>query len=358
MDPIQSWLDAKEVRRMAESLMAPAPEVDQAALDAGYGDDFEGFAAAKEVELTKQDPEPTATVPPLAAQPFQSDIVEEQNQPDASQPQDQGVGTTARIVVSHALADAKRLAEGSGMLTTPLTSPDRDKALSVTDAALNPSTVVPPAEPPAVENEVDAASQMVSPFQLSEDQSPDADLPIARQVSPPPLGAASGGVQVGVETVVNTPSGISVEQENPAKASLPTGPTKPAAVSGGARGPFLTRLKKFSALLRERTGAKAMFLIDNEGQILIDEVGNAKLIQVARTLANASHTATRQTAGAADVGNLHVKIGASATLEVIPCRSRYGLLILGVVCPAPMGAERVKQVAEYLAKTVEPSGGV
>ena len=124
------------------------------------------------------------------------------------------------------------------------------------------------------------------------------------------------------------------------------------------RGPFLTRLNVFSDQLRDQLGTKAMFLIDNEGQILIDEVGNTKLIQVARTLANASNTASRQTEGAADVGYLHVKIGASATLEVIPCRSRYGLLILGVVCPAPLGAERVRQVAEHLAKIVEPAAGV
>ena len=51
MDPVQSWLDAKEVRRMAESLMMPAPEVDASVADAGYGDDFEGFAGANAVAL-------------------------------------------------------------------------------------------------------------------------------------------------------------------------------------------------------------------------------------------------------------------------------------------------------------------
>ena len=46
MEPLQSWLDAKAVRRMAEDLMAPAPEVDEPTVDAGYGDAFEGFAAS------------------------------------------------------------------------------------------------------------------------------------------------------------------------------------------------------------------------------------------------------------------------------------------------------------------------
>ena len=120
-----------------------------------------------------------------------------------------------------------------------------------------------------------------------------------------------------------------------------------------ARGPFLSRIRQFSQVVREDLGAKAMFLIDVNGQILLDEVENAKLIQVARTLANASQRANRQSAGAAAVGNLHVKIGANSTLEVIPVDSRYGLLILGVIFPRPIGAVRVMQVADELHRTIE-----
>ena len=122
-----------------------------------------------------------------------------------------------------------------------------------------------------------------------------------------------------------------------------------------AKGPFLSRIRQFSQVIREDLGAKAMFLIDVNGQILLDEVENPKLIQVARTLANASQRANRQSAGAAAVGNLHVKIGASSTLEVIPVDSRYGLLILGVVFPGPIGAVRVMQVADELHQTIEPT---
>lgn len=343
MDPIQSWLDAKEVRRMAESLMAPAPEVDQAALDAGYGDDFEGFAGAKmehsQVAATASPAETTSSAPPLD-QPTQLDLDDQKHQ---------DVGTTAKIVVSHALADARRLAEGSGMLSSPAGEFEQTAAANLEDAALNPATIQQKPE-----HQIAAGSHVVSPFQVSEDQTPGDDIPIAQQVSPPSLSQpAAPPAMINPDSI----QGAEIDTNSSAKVILPPSPQKSGPpVSGGARGPFLTRLKKFSVLLREHTGAKAMFLIDNEGQILIDEVNNSKLIQVARTLANASHTATRQTAGAADVGNLHVKIGASATLEVIPCRSRYGLLILGVVCPAPMGTDRVKQVADYLAKTVEPGG--
>ena len=312
MDPIQSWLDAAEVRRMAESLMAPAPEVDQSAIDAGYGDDFEGFADS----VNSEDSQSEEVVSPAPKEEVVSSAPKEELvSPELdSEPSEPRTSISTKITMGHALADAKRMAEGSGMLTQQEEDSWDDDDLSpedeVLDIALNPET----------NTKVMSQTPVGSPFQLSEDQSEDEEVPLARQISPPtaPVSQATNG-------------------------------------SGGARGPFLARLKQFSELLRERTEARAMFLIDNEGQILIDEVGNAKLIQVARTLANASHSAERQTAGAADVGNLHVKIGASATLEVIPCRSRYGLLILGVVCPAPMGADIVQQVAVYLEKTVEPT---
>jgi len=298
IDPIQSWLDAKEVRRMAESLMAPAPEVNKAALDAGYGDEFEGFAEAESGAHAAPTPMAEVTAPRVSTN-------ETQLSAEITSGADHVIGTSAKMIVSHSLADAKRLAEGSGMLSS---------AASVSPAA-------PDVDLPDTDLNAETAGEVpVTPW----DQSPDDDVPLGQQISPPPV-------------------------------PPPPTFTSSAVSSGGARGPFLNRLKKFSSLLRERTEAKAMFLIDNDGQILIDEVGNTKLIQVARTLANASNAAERQTAGAADVGNLHVKIGASATLEVIPCLSRYGLLILGVVCPAPMGAELVTRVADYLAETIEPS---
>jgi len=382
MDPIQSWLDAKEVRRMAESLMAPAPEVDQSAVDAGYGDDFEGFADAKVAE--KSEPEPPnspVTEDQESAKPRFTPVTREvQTQPEPSAPivekaepeevvkedsPTEGVGTSARIVVSHALADAKRMAEGSGMLAsdTEPPKPSADESEDVPETALQPEAPVETAS---------LSPQISSPFQLCDDQSSDEDVPIARQLDSVekstsetedelPEAPAEVTPEPIEKSVVATSEPVAEQEEPREKVVLPPAPTRPSfakPTSGAARGPFLTRLKGFSGQLRDRLGAKAMFLIDSEGQILIDEVGNTKLIQVARTLANASNTASRQSEGSADVGNLHVKIGASATLEVIPCRSRYGLLILGVVCPAPLGALRVKQVAEHLAKTVEPEGGV
>lgn len=298
MDPVQSWLDAKEVRRMAESLMAPPPEVDPTVIDAGYGDSFEGFAGSGQAE---ESPAVPAHAPPAQ-----------------------------RAAVESSLAKAQQVAEGSGMLR-----PAPQQAQQPAGEAA-PQGTAPPLSPD-------------SPFQVSAHQDMTEEVPMARQVSPPGDGksepAAGQAPQpapaepVPAQKVPSFSRGISAEVE-----------------SSGSRGPFLDRLHRFSASVRQGFGAQAMFLIDNDGQVILDEVGNAKLIQVARTLANASYTAHRQSAGSAAVGNLHVKISANSTLEVVPARSRYGLLVLGVIFPAPLGAERVRQLTGMLEEAVEPAG--
>ncbi len=279
MDPVQSWLDANEVRRMAESLMEPPAKVDVSTIDAGYGENFEGFADASQTEpiqdVWSQPIEPQIPTPPVA----------------------------------------------------PMFSPE---------VHTEPSGSIAPTHK--------------SPFQVSADQWHTSKVPVTRQVRP------AEEVQPSVPSPAPTPP-----QAPPApdpvvfeKSSfdLPEETLNEPEVDI-ARGPFLTRLQRFSAILRRDLNARSMFLIDNEGQVLLDEVGNPKLIQVARTLANASYRAHRQSSGSAAVGNLHVKIGASATLEVIPVQSRYGLLILGVIFPSPIGVERVGQVADLLYTTVE-----
>lgn len=97
MDTVQSWLDAKEVRRLAEELMEPSREKEYAASEAGYGEKFEGYADSEN---------PTGDVAV----------------PDEAAPESESV-SSPRASVSNALADARRVAEGSGMLQTSKDEP-------------------------------------------------------------------------------------------------------------------------------------------------------------------------------------------------------------------------------------------
>lgn len=116
--------------------------------------------------------------------------------------------------------------------------------------------------------------------------------------------------------------------------------------------PFVARLQGYGAWLREGIQAKSFFLTDRDGRVLIDEVQSPKLQQVARTLAQASRTANRQ-AGAAAIGNLHVKIAPDTVLEVVPVMTRYGPLILGIIVKQPLSPRNVETVARGLQQVID-----
>lgn len=279
MDPLQPWLDAKEVRRLAEGLLAPPPEVEESAVDAAYGEVFEGFATKGEAEV----------------------------------------------------------ANGADQAPKSVTTFEHQKASSSADVkeTLRSGDLEKKAEP-----DEPAAAKTDSPFQISADQNHlETDIIAAKR-----------NTQADDEAPDQPPTSPSPD----AKSESVSDEENDEELELKPRGPFLSRISQFSQIIRRDMGARAMFLIDVNGQILFDEVENPKLIQVARTLANASQRANRQSAGAAAVGNLHVKIGASSTLEVIPVDSRYGLLILGVIFSGPIGALRVMQVADELHRTIEP----
>ena len=320
MDPLQPWLDAKEVRRLAEGLLAPPPEVEEAAVDAAYGEVFEGFAG--------DDDTPTLAKPSEAAVVDSPDKQEVQSAP---QPLYKTEDKTEAKTEDK--AEDKAVDEGSidDALPQQADTPNIEVTSPSEVAEESTQTVEP------------IAAQVDSPFHISANQNHSAADVIAAKFDSQEdktTEATASKISVSGSDNIDVASPSSVDSDEPIRKL-------------DARGPFLSRIRQFSQVVREDLGAKAMFLIDVNGQILLDEVENAKLIQVARTLANASQRANRQSAGAAAVGNLHVKIGANSTLEVIPVDSRYGLLILGVIFPGPIGAVRVMQVADELHRTIE-----
>ena len=248
-----------------------------------------------------------------------------------------------RVVVGNALADARRVAEHSGMLGRG-----------------RPGSPDVSAEPAAG----DQPAKQDSPFEIYDDEN-DAEMESPASGKTPTLDESKvSEIHPEVEPERDAELSDLTENKPAVSEQVDMAETSSEAMAEGeshaldgevqSRGPFLTRLKQFSETIRRERGAQAMFLIDDEGQILIDEVEDSRLVQVARTLANASNRANRQTSGAAAIGNLNVKITTHSMLEVIPVESRYGLLILGVIFPAPIGSERVRQVAKELYDTVEP----
>lgn len=158
---------------------------------------------------------------------------------------------------------------------------------------------------------------------------------VGRQETPPPLPPQAREVPVAPAAVpAAIPVGVAVPPENPVIA----------------RGPFLDRITRFRDWMRHNFAATGIFILDREGAVIFDESNHGRLHFLARSLALASRRP------GASAGNVHVKIGAGATLEVIPVETAYGSLVLGAVVAESLAPASVVAVMEALAQVASPPG--
>ena len=136
----------------------------------------------------------------------------------------------------------------------------------------------------------------------------------------------------------------------PAAAPAPA-PMPPADAGAQARGPFPSRLQSFRQWMQTNFGASGIFILDREGAVIFDESSHGRLHFLARSLAMASRRP------GSSAGNVHVKIGAGATLEVIPVDTPYGCLVLGAVVPEALDPAAVSAVMEALVRSASPNRG-
>lgn len=139
---------------------------------------------------------------------------------------------------------------------------------------------------------------------------------------------------------------------NPPQLSqpLPPQPQVPPPIDSQnfARGPFLERIKHFRDWMRHHFSATGIFILDREGAVIFDESSHGRLHFLARSLAVASRRPGTSS------GNVHVKIGAGATLEVIPVETAYGSLVLGAVVPDSLTPQSVTAVMDALSQVASP----
>lgn len=136
---------------------------------------------------------------------------------------------------------------------------------------------------------------------------------------------------------------VPVEIPAPAPSAPPEAPQPPPVAPSRTR--FLERIQIFRDWLAKNFGAKDIFILDREGKVIFDESGHGRLHFMARNLAVASRGS----------GNIHVKIGPSAILEVIPCETPYGRIVLGSLVPEALPASHVQTITEVLIQTASPA---
>jgi len=131
-------------------------------------------------------------------------------------------------------------------------------------------------------------------------------------------------------------------------AELQQAAVVPAAASLEGRGPLWERLSRFRDALIRHTGAQGVFILDREGKPVMEDPAFGKLHFLARSLAQAYRPVSGQ------AGNVHVKIGSNAVLEVVPVETPFGCLVLGAVMPRPLTAAAVAEIAEALRQAATP----
>ncbi|MFT4177463.1 MAG: hypothetical protein QM627_12520 [Luteolibacter sp.] len=149
--------------------------------------------------------------------------------------------------------------------------------------------------------------------------------------------------------VVASPSPTENDEPPPLPAHMAAAPPAPSATS--ARGPFLDRIHRLCEWLREHFSASDIFILDRDGAVIFDESHHGRLHFIARNLALAS----RRPGASAD--NVHVKIGADATLEVIPVDTPFGWLVLGTIVPNALTTRSVTAIKNAMLQVASPRSG-
>ena len=107
-------------------------------------------------------------------------------------------------------------------------------------------------------------------------------------------------------------------------------PTQPEAARIPAETSFPEKIQHFRNWMRQHFDAADLFILDREGTVIFDESGHGRLHFLARSLALTSRR------DGAPVANVHLKITADTSVEIIPAASTDGWLVLGAVVPKPL----------------------
>ncbi|MGB6220552.1 hypothetical protein [Haloferula sp.] len=295
MDPIEPWIDGNAVRRMAAQLIS-APdrsEIDESS-NAGFGPGFEGFTTvATELRMKSAGPLPI--------------------QESASLP-------VPKNEIPAAVVEPPARVEDRPKEVTPPQVRLRDSATSAEPA-------------PESRESVDEIPRM-------------PELPGQQPQQAPRL-------EIEAKPFL---AEVGEEQRDKPKEEASNHPfqqvARPMRSEEGEtrRGPLMERMFRFRDWLRRHAGARSVFVLDRDGQPVLDDPAYAKLHFLARSLSQAYRPVPGQP------GNVHVKVGSDAYLVVIPVDTDFGCLVLGAVLPRPLDAPSVEIVAKALAEAAKPQG--
>ena len=313
MDPVHPWVDPGEMRRMAEALLLPPAAQTSAPDDAGFGGDFEGYTAeqiraALTAAVSLRAPAPVVPPPVLVATPPVAPV-RMPSMAEMTRP------VTLRVEHREQVSQPTHVAP---VIVTP------QPMMPPTMAPIN-EVVVTPIAPSAPESVSNFQHMTVTQAVVQPIASP-IQMAVAAPVVPAPIEPVAPPAPQYVEPVT-------------------------AVAPVKVRGPFLERMSRFRDGLHGQFAAKGMFILDKEGAVIFDEANHTKLHFMARSLAMAAKKTSD------GPGNVHVKVGSTTMLEVIPVDTVFGRMVLGVLVEQSLTTEHVYRIIQALQVAVAPPKG-
>lgn len=342
-DVISGWVDQEEMRRLADSLLTRPYGHELNRLEIDFGSQFEGFAS----DTTRVAPPKPEPRPEPRPEPAPAPIVPASFSPPSPQqlPPPVSPPSPPASLPSPVLPPEQRVQGGSALNLPQAERVAKPEAEMEAASSSGPSPSV-----------VRSAVQFLKKAQ-AEGKAGGVIRGVAKQVTNAPPIAPSNVPAVNVshpaepepraihspfrrvnEVEQQTPSATISESLSPPIEAAPVGKLKRPPVPSGDD-PILARVTHFGKWLKGPVGARNFFVSNIEGKVLIDELANPKLIQVAGSLAGASGNAS-----GGEIGSLHVRIGEDSILEVVPTPSQFGTLILGLIVEQPLAEELIREV--------------
>jgi hypothetical protein len=391
------------MRRLAEALMLAPAKTPETPEDAGFGGDFLGYAGPAPTPITA----PTPPAPKASKVPAETivipssmtaqalamatrrvdsedkapnlEIMRPAVRPPASlvppNPADRPVPVAPPVVfppyqssANKALApeSAPELATAAEIARTPIgQTPPAAPAPIVSAPPIEPAapiTIAPPPATPALpprseeksmQERIAEAALRAQQIAASSTTLPQPPAPIILEAAPAPTVQAevvSSPAPEPAETTLTPPPAAPLPPLRPTPAiQVPPPPISvPQATPVKVRGPFIERMSRFRDGLHAQFGAKGVFILDKEGSVIFDESDHSRLHFMARSLAMAAKKSND------GPGNVHVKVGSTTMLEVIPVDTVFGRMVLGLLVQQPLSSEAVIRIIQALQSAVAP----
>ena len=282
-------------------------------------------------------PEPAAQVRPPKLSPEQ---IAQAPPSELEEPEEPAVSPAIMQSAVNSLKAAQEAGRAGGVIrdVQPASSPsDEPKQPSTKEESSIRSTQVvpPPLTPTSTPPPTPPVVSSLAAAKFTSTGGGDT-VPVSLPPKPEPRQIHSPFRRVGEVESSSSPKAVAPATSSSPESSPSGKIVRPPAPSG--EDPILARVTQFGKWLKGPVGARNFFVSNTEGKILIDEVGNSKLLQVARSLAGASGVREGSTA------SLHVRIGVDSILEVVPTPSQFGILILGLIVEHPLPEEVIREV--------------